>query len=171
MQKMANMTTLGKVSTRVDELSKNCTDRLVPVKDISFDGLESVEISNKVHPMRPIAQQSIANRLGIPIQYLRKCPPEVQAYNMNHWIKEEKNKQLFARFDGDEVRAIFTPRYQPIDTDDPASLLQALVAQEEGMLVLGSREFLKKLPHLDELLSVTKMSLLLLADAPEDRIQ
>ena len=126
MQKMSNMTTLEKVSARVDQVSENCTDHLVPVKDISFDSLESIKISNEVHPMRPIAQQSIANRLGIPIQYLRKCPPEVQAYNMNHWIKEEKNEQLFVRFDGEKVRAIFTPRYQPIDNFEVLERLDSL---------------------------------------------
>jgi hypothetical protein len=126
MQKITNMTTLGKISARVDEFSKNCCDHLVPVKDIAFDSLESIKISNEVHPMRPIAQQSIANRLGIPIQYLRKCPPEVQAYNMNHWIKEEKNEQLFVRFDGEEVRAVFTPRYQPIDNFEVLERLDSL---------------------------------------------
>jgi len=126
MQKVTNMTTLGKVTARVDELSKNCTDHLVSVKDISFDGLESMKISNEVHLMRPIAQQSIANRLGIPIQYLRKCPPEVQAYNMNHWIKEEKNEQLFVRLDGEDVRAIFTPRYKPIDNFEVLERLDSL---------------------------------------------
>lgn len=64
---MKHMTTLEKVSARVDELSKNCTDHLVPVKDISFDNLESIRIVNEVHPMRPIAQQSISARLRIPI--------------------------------------------------------------------------------------------------------
>jgi hypothetical protein len=112
---MKNMTTLGKVSARVDELSRNCTDHLVPVKDISFDSIESIRIVNEVHPMRPIAQQSISARLGIPIQYLKKCPSEVQAYNLNHWIKQEKNEKLFLRFDSEEVRAVFTPKYQPID--------------------------------------------------------
>ena len=34
---------------------------------------------------------------------------------MNHWIEHEKNEQLFFRFDGPEVRAIFTPRYKPVD--------------------------------------------------------
>jgi hypothetical protein len=55
-------------------------------------------------------QQSIAYRLGIPIYYLRKCPPGVQQLNLNHWIRLEKNGKLFFRFDGDEVKAIFTPR-------------------------------------------------------------
>ena len=34
---------------------------------------------------------------------------------MNHWIKHEKREQLFVRFDGEEVRAVFTPRYKPVD--------------------------------------------------------
>jgi hypothetical protein len=76
--------------------------------------------------MKPIAQQSIAYRLGIPIQYLRKCPSEVQAYNMNHWIKDEKNDKLFLRFDGEEVRAIFTPKYQPIDNFEVLERLDSL---------------------------------------------
>ena len=124
MQK--NMTTLGKVNGRIDQLSKNCHDQLVPVGDISFDSLECVRIANEVHPMRPVAHQSIAYRLNIPIQYLRRCPSEVQSYNMNHWIKEEKNEKLFFRFDSDEVRAIFTPRYQPIDNFEVLERLDSL---------------------------------------------
>jgi hypothetical protein len=123
---MQYMTTLGDVSNRVSELSKNCFDHLVSVKDISFDGLESMTISNEIHPVRAIAQQSIAYRLGIPIQYLKKCPSEVQAYNMNHWIKEEKNKELFLRLDGHEIRAIFTPRYKPIDNFEILERLDSL---------------------------------------------
>jgi hypothetical protein len=110
-----SMTTLGKVSARVDALSKNCHDKMISVHEISFDSLETMKVSNEPHLLRSMAQQSIAWRLGIPINYLRKCPPEVQAYNMNHWIKKEKNEELFFRFDGEEVRAIFTPRYRPVD--------------------------------------------------------
>jgi len=112
---MNNLTTLGKVFDRVDKLSINCTDNLVKVEDISFYGIETVKIANEPHHMKPIAQQSFAYRLGIPIQYLRKCPPEMQAYNMNHWIKEEKNDELFLRFNGGDVRAVFTPKYKPVD--------------------------------------------------------
>ena len=112
---MSNLTTLGKVFDRVDKLSINCTDSLVKVEDILFDDLKTVKIANKPHQMRPIAQQSFAYRLGIPIQYLRKCPPEMQAYNMNHWIEKEKNDELFLRFNGGDVRAVFTPKYKPVD--------------------------------------------------------
>ena len=50
-----------------------------------------------------------------PLQYLQRCPAEVQAYNLNHWIMQERNPELLFRFDGNEVRAIFTPRYRPMD--------------------------------------------------------
>ncbi len=74
-----------------------------------------MRISGEAHAVRPVAQRSISARLGIPYQYLKKCPQDIQAQNLNHWIKEEKNDQLFLRFDGDDVRAIFTPRYVPVD--------------------------------------------------------
>ena len=43
------------------------------------------------------------------------CPVDVQTYNINFWLQHETNKELFFRFDGEEVRAIFTPRYKPMD--------------------------------------------------------
>jgi len=50
----------------------------------------------------------------------------VQAYNLDHWIKEEKNEKLFFRFDGEEVRAIFTPKYQPVDNFEVLERLDSL---------------------------------------------
>ena len=46
---------------------------------------------------------------------MRKWPPAIQASNLNSWITNEKNEELFFRFDGEEVRAVFTPKYKPID--------------------------------------------------------
>lgn len=112
---MSLMTTLAEVSNRVDALNKNCFDRLVDVPAISFDSLQTMKIEGERHTLRTVAQRSISWRLGIPFNYLSKCPPELQAEQMNHWIKSEKREQLFVRFDDQEVRAIFTPRYKPVD--------------------------------------------------------
>ena len=110
-----NMTTLGEVSDRVDAMNQNCHDALVDVPAISFESLETMKIGDERHTLRTVAQRSIAWRLGIPYNYLAKCPAELQAEQMNHWIKHEKREQLFVRFDGEEVRAVFTPRYKPVD--------------------------------------------------------
>ena len=110
-----NMTTLGEVSDRVDAMNKNCHDMLIDVPEISFDSLQTMKIGHEPHTLRTMAQRSIAWRLGIPFNYLQRCPQELQAEQMNHWIKHEKREQLFIRFDDQEVRAIFTPRYKPVD--------------------------------------------------------
>ncbi len=62
-------------------------------------------------------------------------------------------------------------RYRQIDPHDKASLLRALEAERTGVLVLGGREFLKKLPPLDVLLRETDMSLLLLGNEPGAKIE
>jgi hypothetical protein len=110
-----NMTTLAAVSDQIDALNKDCHDALVDVLAISFESLETMKIGDERHTLRTVAQRSIAWRLGIPYNYLTKCPEDLQAEQMNHWIKSEKREQLFVRFDGQEVRAIFTPRYKPVD--------------------------------------------------------
>jgi len=57
---------------------------------------------------------------------LRKCPEYIQSVNRNHWIKYEKNEELFFRFDGNRVRAIFTPRYIPTDNMEVLRKLESL---------------------------------------------
>jgi len=123
---MSHMTTLGKVMDQVHRMSQNHTDRFIKVENMVFQSLDKVNIAGESYPLRPIAQQSIANRLGIPIQYLKKCPPEIQRYNMNYWIEKEKNEELFFRFDKNEVRAIFTPRYIPTDNLEVLERLRSL---------------------------------------------
>jgi hypothetical protein len=123
---MSNMTTLGKVHEKVGEMARDHTDRYINVKDLTFKSLDTVLIGDEPHQLRPIAQQSIAYRLGIPIQYLRRCPEHIQAYNMNFWITREKNEELFFRFHNDQVRAIFTPRYVPTDNIEVMEKLSSL---------------------------------------------
>jgi hypothetical protein len=115
---MSSMTTLENVYDRVANMARTHSDRLIPVDDVSFQDLERVCISGATYNLRNIAQQSICYRLGIPIHYLRKCPQHIQQNNLNYWIKHEKNEKLFFRFDSNEVRAIFTPRYIPTDNKE-----------------------------------------------------
>jgi len=121
-----NLTTLGRVFERVDALSQGCRDHFVKVKDISFESLEKVEIAGQSHKLKPIAQRSMCYRLGIPHQYLAKCPQELQRENMNYWIEKEKNEELFFRFENTEVRAVFTPKYKPVDNFEVLEKLDSL---------------------------------------------
>lgn len=123
---MSIMTTLGDVFERVHEMSRNNHDNYVKVKDLKFEGLETLLIGDSPHTMKPVAQMSIANRLGIPFYYLKKCPAEIQRENLNYWLRHERNEELFLRFQGNEVRAIFTPRYIPTDNLEVLDKLKSL---------------------------------------------
>ena len=120
------LTTLEKVFDRVDEMSAGCYDLNIDVPNISFDNLDVLRIAGEPHSVRPVAQRSISNRLGIPYPYLRRCPPDVQALNLNHWITKEKNDQLLFRFDRQDVRAVFTTKYLPVDNFEVMERLDSL---------------------------------------------
>ena len=123
---MSETTTLLQVMERVENMSRNHRDMNIKTKDISFDNFDIIRIGSETHPLKSIAQQSIANRLGIPVQYLKKCPDDIQAVNLNHWIRYEKNEELFFRFDGNRVRALFTPRYVPTDNMEVLRKLESM---------------------------------------------
>jgi hypothetical protein len=124
--KQQKLTTLGKVFDRVDEMSAGCYDQNIDVPDVTFDNLDVLRIAGEPHQVRPVAQRSLANRLGIPYPYLRRCPSDVQAMNLNHRITKERNEKLLFRFDGQDVRALFTTKYIPVDNFEVCERLDSL---------------------------------------------
>ncbi|BEQ16193.1 DUF932 domain-containing protein [Desulfoferula mesophila] len=112
---MTNMTTFGNVQRRAEALAANYHDALVPVKEMEFADLKTVKIGGEPHHLRRVARQRVAARLGIPHPYLERCPAELQAEQLNYWLRGERNEEFFVRFDGAEIRAVFTPRYTPAD--------------------------------------------------------
>jgi len=42
---MQHLTTLGEISDRVDRLSQECHDKLIPVADVTFDDFDTVRIA------------------------------------------------------------------------------------------------------------------------------
>jgi len=123
---MSNITSLNSVFDRVHQMSKNHHDEFIKVKEISFESLEMISVSNEPHRLKTIAQQSISTRLGIPFHYLKKCPADIQRLNLNYWLAHERNDELFFRFNGDDVRAIFTPRYIPTDNVEVLDKLKSM---------------------------------------------
>ncbi len=102
-------TTFGDVHEVVKKMSASNRDELVRCDDLHFVNLENVIINGEMHPILPHAQRLIANRLSIPHQYLQKCPANLQAKNMNHWVGTlQDEKELFIRYQDDAVRAVFS---------------------------------------------------------------
>jgi hypothetical protein len=122
-----NLSTLAHVAETVEQMAKTHRDQLVKSEDFHFVNLGQVVINGELHPVLPHAGRLISNRLGVPHQYLNRCPASLQAKNLNHWLGEQKDeKEFFVRFENDAVRAVFSPRYKTIDNTDVLNRLDQL---------------------------------------------
>ena len=122
----SDLTTFGEVQQQVHEMSINHHDRTILSDQIQFASLETMIIDGQVHPINPRAQSMIARRLRIPANYLKRCSPSLQARNLNQHIDNQKDdREFLIRFDGSEIRAIFTTRYTPMDNQEVLKQLEA----------------------------------------------
>jgi hypothetical protein len=114
---MRTINTFESVISKVHQMSENYFDETIPVTDMMFHSIDRMWISGKEVEVLPSAQRLFANRLRVPHSYLIRCSSDLQAENLNHWIREEREKRetLFCRFDGDKLRAVFTDRYCALD--------------------------------------------------------
>lgn len=118
---MKGTATLENVIEKVHTMSADNYDEVVPVKEIEFTSLHSAKVSGMPVAITQTCQQLIANKLRVPNSYLNRCPPDLQAENLNYWIKQEQKKRdtLFCRFSGKALRAMFSStRYEVIDNMD-----------------------------------------------------
>ena len=78
------------------------------------------------HEIQLQALSQLANKLSIPSTYLNRCPGDLRALNINHWLKK-MNKRILLRFDDSDVRAFLSDRYQILNNVDViTSVVQAL---------------------------------------------
>jgi len=111
--------TWNQVSTKLqaDERGKYdiTTDKIwmAPDGTLEIDGQGGFELSNEV-------QFNVLNRFcPNGATYLKKCSPELKAYNVNHWLAKARGQRLMVRVkETDErrvVRAVLSERYAKLD--------------------------------------------------------
>lgn len=156
--------TLESLIGKVHMMSRGNYDEVIPVADIEFEGLGTARIGGKELAVLPSAQRLVANKLRIPMTYLERCPQDLQAHNLNHWVKEEAKgrETLFCRFSSGGLRAVFTDRYTAIDHIEVlyAMLENGIVPTQEVQFSLDDSLMLVKVPNYDQIFGV----------APRDRI-
>lgn len=147
---MRGRDTFGSAIQKVHEMSASNHDESIPVTHMAFEGLESMKIAGEEVELLPSAQRLFANRLRVPYSYLARCPRELQAENLNYWIRQEAKRTdtLFCRFDGDRMRAVFTDRYTAIDHMEILSkmLEHGFKSETEVHFCLDSNLMVLKLP-------------------------
>lgn len=105
----------GQVREIIEQDAKMHWDEVVKPSDIRFESFDEIAIGGAVYDVSDSAKRLIGQRLGIPAPYLDRCPPDLQERNLSYWLGQQKNEELFCRFNGGTLRAIFTKRYKPMD--------------------------------------------------------
>lgn len=132
-QRSVNMVknTLESVTTQILESSERKNDAIVPISKISMAGDGRILLDGKQsafsHDIDPFALNQLGYRLGIPANYIQRCPTELRAENVNHWLEEfnkqeaakteeeSKGKEWFVRFLDGKIRALLSDRYAVLD--------------------------------------------------------
>jgi hypothetical protein len=150
---MKATTTLGNLIEQVETMSAGNFDETVSLNDIEFRSLNEMWVAGIGVEVQPQAQRLLANRLRVPINYLERCPADLQAENLNHWLNQERKvrETFFMRFNGQQqVRACFTQRYAEINNTEILSKMLDLGFRPEqevqymlddGMMVVKVPEY------------------------------
>jgi hypothetical protein len=148
----ATTTTLGNLIELVETKSAGNFDETVSLNEIEFGSLNEMWIGGVGVEVLPQAQRLLANRLRVPFTYLERCPAELQADNLNHWLKEERKQRetFFCRFNGQrQVRAVFTDRYTAIENTEILTKILDLGfrPEQEVQYMLDENLMVAKLPE------------------------
>lgn len=82
---------------------------------------------------------------GLPIRYLRKCPPQLQAVNVNHWIQQfdrEKHNPWLIRTQAGNlgngmVRGVLSERYSPFDDHEIIEIISKFFGNTEANIKIN----------------------------------
>ena len=90
---MRGKTTFEKAREQVELMAAQCFDETLPLADMEFESLNKIWVAGGEFEVLPSAQRLFANRLRVPHAYLLRCPADLQAHNLNHWIREEQTER------------------------------------------------------------------------------
>jgi hypothetical protein len=113
-------TNFAETKDLVAKMAENYHDETIPLSEMCFNSLDSIMIAGQEYGLLATAQRLFANKLRVPHSYLERCSYGLQAHNLNYWLEREKQQRdtLFCRFDGQQMRAVFTDRYKALDNQE-----------------------------------------------------
>jgi hypothetical protein len=113
-------TTLQRAAEMTTEFNHGNWDGMFPASRLEFEDFDHVSEkgTGNVYNMMGSAKRLISQRLRLPADYLARCPRDLQAENLNYWLRTLGDAPLFCRFKDQSIRAFFTRRYKPINNPE-----------------------------------------------------
>ena len=104
---------LAELEASLCRLDERFHDTLVPSRELKVADDGRLLVGGEAHRLQPRALDQLAARLKVPASYLRRCPTDLQAHNLNRWLGQ-LHSTVLVRFDSQSVRALLSDRYQPV---------------------------------------------------------
>jgi hypothetical protein len=104
---------LGELDAELEWQARRQSDLLVPADDVRMDSVRNLKVRGVPYPMRREALDQLAARVRVPAAYLRRCPDDLVALNVNRWLGR-MGGELLVRLEDGQVRAVLSARYQPV---------------------------------------------------------
>jgi len=142
-------TTLQRAAEIVGDFSHGNWDGIFPASRLKFEDFNHVSEkgTGMVYQMMGSAKRLISQRLRLPADYLERCPRDLQAQNLNYWLRKLGDAPLFCRFKDQNIRAFFTRRYKPIDdTDVMERVLDAFASHTKVEFRISNEMMLLNIP-------------------------
>lgn len=99
----APTTTVAELQDVLADRARGYHDLTVRASQLRYDPeFGTIEVQgHREYGLRTLALNQVAAKLGVPAQYLRKCPWDLRAENINLWLNENRTRSFLLRFDGD----------------------------------------------------------------------
>jgi hypothetical protein len=141
---------LGDIFNEVLKDSENKKDHIFDPYEVKMGGngriyLPGMDTQNSLgFEMNDWSLGQLASRTAIPVRYLRNCPPELQAVNVNYWLRnmtDESTSDWMFRVrqidtndirKGGLVRGIMTEKYSPFDDHEILEIINKIIGIKDG---------------------------------------
>lgn len=122
---------LGDIFNTIMADNQGKFDSEILAKDLIMEDSGIVTSTSANYSLSDWATTQLAGKLEIPVRYFKKCPPELQAAQFNHWAKNsEANWLLRGRSAGNEniIRAVLSAdRYSKLDNEHIVEMLKGIL--------------------------------------------
>lgn len=128
---MTEKRNLGDIFNMILADDKGKFDTEVHSKSLRMDNNGILSDDSTQFSLTDWATTQLAGKLEIPVRYFKKCPPELQAQNFNHWAQNtETNWLLRSRSAGNEnvIRAVLAAgKYSKLDNGHIVEMLKQIL--------------------------------------------
>ncbi len=117
-------TDLPALAARIQAIAASAKDYILPARSLRMTPAGELAWSTKdegiMLPANRVASQQISSYCEIPRDYFDRCPTQLRAHNVNHWLDTHGDERRLVRVAEGNVRALLSDRYRPLD-NYPAS--------------------------------------------------